>query len=198
MSFIEYQFPKEISFGSVGGMSFQTDIIETNSGIEARNSKWALPKARYNVAIGIRHQSDLETIRALHMVAKGRAFGFRYNDPLDHSVAKGFIGLGDGTLKEFQLVKRYCLTETLFFDRPIYCPIPNTIRLSVGGNEEKNWILLNKGKIQLRSPPEEGLEVHASFAFDVPVRFDCDYLPQRLDGFEVASIIDIPLVEISL
>lgn len=198
-NFIDYQFPKEISYGSVGGAAFLTDVIETNAGYEQRNIKRIQPKARYNVAIGIRHQKDLEDIRALHLIARGRGFGFRYHDPLDYQVNQGLIGKGDGKNKKFQLIKRYHLNNTYFYDRKIFCPVKESIKLYVDHVlQVQNWRLTEKGVVVFKETPSKGSVITASFDFDVPVRFDCDYLPQRLDNYEVASIVDILLVEILL
>lgn len=198
-NFIDYQFPKEISYGSVGGAAFSTDIIETSSGYEQRNIKRMRPRARYNVAIGIRHQKDLEDIRALHLIARGRGFGFRYQDPLDYKVNQGFIGTGDGKSKKFQLIKRYHINNTYFYDRHIVCPVKDSIQLYVDNVVQLNhWRLIEKGIITFNETPLKGAMISASFDFDVPVRFDCDYLPQRLDNYNIASIADISLVEILL
>ena len=196
-NFIDYQFPKEISYGSVGGAAFLTDIIETTSGHEQRNIKRIHPRARYNVEIGIRHQKDLEDIRALHLIARGRALGFRYQDPLDYQVNQGFIGNGDGKTKKFQLIKRYHINNTYFYDRHIICPVKGSIQLYVNNVLQlNNWRLTEKGIITFKEASLKGAVISACFDFDVPVRFDCDYLPQRLDNYNIASITDIPLVEI--
>jgi uncharacterized protein (TIGR02217 family) len=196
-NFIDYQFPKEISYGSVGGSAFLTDIIETSSGYEQRNIKRMRPRARYNVAIGIRHQKDLEDIRALHLITQGRVLGFRYQDPLDYQVNQGFIGNGDEKSKKFQLIKRYHINNLYFYDRQIVCPVKESIQVYMDNVlQSKNWSLGSKGIIIFKSPPYKGTIISASFEFDVPVRFDCDYLPQRLDNYNIASIVDIQLIEI--
>ncbi len=41
-----------------------------------------------------------------------------------------------------------------------------------------------------------GAAVTAGFAFDVPVRFDTDYLEVDLSHFEAGQIPNIPIVEI--
>ena len=44
--------------------------------------------------------------------------------------------------------------------------------------------------------PASGVEVTAGFLFDVPVRFDTDYLEVDLSAFAAGAIPKIPLVEI--
>jgi uncharacterized protein (TIGR02217 family) len=47
MSFVEVQFPSDISYGATGGPMFLTDVVATVSGHEQRNSKWSQARARY-------------------------------------------------------------------------------------------------------------------------------------------------------
>ena len=44
--------------------------------------------------------------------------------------------------------------------------------------------------------PALGASITAGFLFDVPVRFDTDYLEVDLSAFEAGNIPKIPLVEI--
>jgi uncharacterized protein (TIGR02217 family) len=46
--------------------------------------------------------------------------------------------------------------------------------------------------------PAEGEVVTAGFLFDVPVRFDTDYLEVDLSAFAAGAIPKIPLVEIRI
>ena len=46
--------------------------------------------------------------------------------------------------------------------------------------------------------PAGGASVRAGFLFDVPVRFDTDYLEVDLSAFAAGSVPRIPLVEIKV
>jgi uncharacterized protein (TIGR02217 family) len=46
--------------------------------------------------------------------------------------------------------------------------------------------------------PESGEAVTAGFLFDVPVRFDTDYLEVDLSAFAAGAIPKIPLLEIRI
>ena len=46
--------------------------------------------------------------------------------------------------------------------------------------------------------PADGAAVTAGYLFDVPVRFDTDYLEVDLSAFAAGSVPRIPLVEIKL
>ena len=63
----------------------------------------------------------------------------------------------------------------------------------------KRWLaeLLGAGGvIRFAAPPPAGAIVRAGFLFDVPVRFDTDYLEIDLAAFDAGDIPKIPLVEI--
>ena len=46
--------------------------------------------------------------------------------------------------------------------------------------------------------PASGAAVTAGFSFDVPVRFDTDYLEIDVSSFEAGDIPKIPIIEIIL
>ncbi len=46
--------------------------------------------------------------------------------------------------------------------------------------------------------PAVGAAVTAGFLFDVPVRFDTDYLEIDAEAFEAGAIPKIPIVEIAI
>jgi uncharacterized protein (TIGR02217 family) len=54
------------------------------------------------------------------------------------------------------------------------------------------------GNITFTSPIKDGANIFANFEFDVPVRFDMDYLPISIDGKNLYSCKEINLIEIKL
>ncbi|MDJ1305788.1 MAG: DUF2460 domain-containing protein [Candidatus Midichloria sp.] len=54
----------------------------------------------------------------------------------------------------------------------------------------------NKDIIEFLLPPDPEMEIFASFEFDVPVRFDNDYLPISIDDAHIYSCSNINLIEI--
>jgi uncharacterized protein (TIGR02217 family) len=197
-TFIEERFPTDISFGSMGGPEFCTDIISTHGGHEYRNIRWSKPRARYNVAYGIHTDEQLARVRDFHYVMRGRAIGFRFQDPLDHTAAQSKIGLGDGTKKHFQLVKHYQLNDSDNFTREIRKPVAGSVQIYFGEDIcDAAWHLdATKGEIIFGVAPVAGTKIMADFMFDVPVRFDSDHLPMRLEKHRAAQFMDIPLLEI--
>ena len=73
MSFVEVQFPSDISYGATGGPMFLTDVVATVSGHEQRNSKWSQARARYNVASGVKTETQWQALIAFFRARRGKA-----------------------------------------------------------------------------------------------------------------------------
>jgi len=141
---------------------------------------------------------------------RGRLYGFRWRDRLDHSSAAPghaiaptdqVIGTGDGVTETLQLGKIYGAFYAPY-RRPIVKPVPDSVRIAVAENELEEGVgfivdtatgVINflPGHI-----PASGAAITAGFLFDVPVRFDTDYLEMDLSAFAAGAIPKIPLVEI--
>jgi uncharacterized protein (TIGR02217 family) len=139
---------------------------------------------------------------------RGRLYGFRWRDRLDHSSAAGApsasdqaLGTGDGTAATFQLVKTYGSVYAPY-QRAIVKPVAGSVRVAVAGVEVEEGadfsvdtttglVTFPPGHI-----PGAGEAVSAGFLFDVPVRFDTDYLEVDLSAFAAGAIPKIPLIEI--
>lgn len=197
MAFVEVRFPADISYGSSGGPEYSTDIVITQSGYEQRNINWQHARARYNVAHGVRSQSQLDALIAFFRARKGRANGFRFKDWSDYSATAELIGTGDGTTTAFQLIKTYSsgVTEEV---RTITKPVEDSVSVYLDDVEQTSgWAVdTATGILSFVSVPGDGVELTADFEFDVPVRFDTDRLTATLDAYGAQSWNDIPLVEL--
>ena len=210
MDFHETRFPLEITFGSSGGPERRTDIVTLGSGHEERNSPWADSRRRYDAGYGVRSLDDLHAVIAFFEARHGRLHGFRWKDKVDHrSGVPGTLigpldetlGTGDGTTATFSLAKAYA-SGGATYTRPISKPVEGTVRVAVAGVEQTlatDFIVdHNTGVVTFLSghEPGPGQSVTAGFEFDVPVRFDTDFLDVNLTSFDAGDIPSIPLVEI--
>jgi len=112
MSFVESpRFPDRIGYLSVGGPTFRTAVVETNSGAEYRNARWAQSLRRYDLAHSGRTQAEIDELLAFFLaVGQGRAHMFRFRDWADYrvTVTDGRLELGAGTGEPtYQLAKAY-------------------------------------------------------------------------------------------
>jgi uncharacterized protein (TIGR02217 family) len=208
-AFHEVLFPLDIALGSAGGPERRTEIVTAGSGREERNARWAHSRRRYDAGYGVKTFEALSAVVAFFEERRGRLHGFRWRDRLDHSSALSgavspldqAIGTGDGTTATFQLSKTYGSIYAPYL-RPIAKPVTGSVRVAVAGVEAvedadftcdaaTGTISFLPGHI-----PAASAAITAGFLFDVPVRFDTDFLEVDLSAFAAGAIPKIPLIEI--
>ena len=211
-AFHEITFPLDIALGARGGPERRTEIVTAGSGREERNARWAHARRRWNAGYGVKSLDALSEVVAFFEERRGRLYGFRWRDRLDHSsVAPGveaspedqLIGLGDGTRTEFQLMKTYGSLHAPYA-RPIAKPVAGSVRVAVDGVEAEAGTDFDAdpatGLVTFApgQAPADSAPVTAGFQFDVPARFDSDFLEVDLAAFAAGEIPSIPIVEIRL
>lgn len=209
-AFDEVQFPTGISYGVTGGPRRRTEIATLASGAEERNVLWADSRREYNAGYGVRSHDDLHAVLAFFEARLGQGRAFRFRDWLDYkscpplqtlSPTDQVLGTGTGALATFQLVKAYA-SGAQFWTRTVKKPISGTVSVAVAGVEKSlgtqftvdsttGVVTFTGGNI-----PDAGQAVTAGFEFDVPVRFNTDYLALNLSQFEAGEIPDIPIIEV--
>src|SRR3954466_4717789 len=114
--FHEILFPLDIALKSAGGPERKTEIVALGSGREERNARWAHSRRRFDAGYGVKTFEALSTVVAFFEERRGRLYGFRWRDRLDHSSAAPgaavtaldqAIGTGDGAAANFALIKTY-------------------------------------------------------------------------------------------
>jgi uncharacterized protein (TIGR02217 family) len=211
-AFHEILFPLDIALKSAGGPERRTEIVAVGSGREERNARWAHSRRRYDAGYGVKTLDALSAVVAFFEERRGRLHGFRWRDRLDHSSAPPggavaptdqVIGTGDGAAATFQLTKTYGGAYAPY-QRPILKPVAGSVRVAVAGAEAAEGsaftVDATTGVVTFLPGhiPPIGAAVTAGFRFDVPVRFDTDYLEVDLAAFEAGAIPKVPLVEIKV
>ena len=210
MNFHEVRFPSAISFGSTGAVERRTEVVALVSGHEHRNTPWEQSRRRYDAGLGVRSLDDLEAVLAFFEARRGRLYGFRWKDWLDHKSSSPsappaptdqLLGTGDSATTDFALVKVYA-PGTNEFRRPITKPVAGTVRVAVDGVELTEGpdftVDATTGVVSLSTPPPAGASITAGFEFDVPVRFDTDAIHVNVAAFEAGEIPSIPIVEVRI
>lgn len=210
MPFHEVLFPLDVALRGRGGPQRMTEIVTLGSGREERNARWADSRHRYDAGYGVKTLDALHEVIGFFEERRGRLYGFRFRDRTDAKScapsqqpgpADQPLGTGDGSRRDFQLVKRYGATFAPY-ERIIAKPVEGSVRVAVAGVEKTRavdftldattgLVAFLAGKV-----PPLGAAVTAGFAFDVPVRFDTDELMIDLEAFAAGAIPAIPLVEI--
>ena len=203
--FHEITFPLQVGFGASGGPERRTDITALSSGFEERNARWANSRRNYDAGLGVRSFKDLQQVLTFFEERRGRLYGFRFRDPLDHascpfsqspSATDQLLGTGNGEKTEFALIKTYGEAYAPY-ERSITKPVPGTVLVAVDGQVTTAFSLDEAtGLVTFETAPPQGEAITAGFLFDVPVRFDVDRLEFSISAFEAGDIPSIPLVEI--
>lgn len=207
--FHEVRFPLDVALRGSGGPSRLTEIVTLASGREHRNSRWADSRRRYDAGFGIRTLDALHAVLGFFEERRGRLYGFRYRDRVDHRSGPPSavpmptdqpLGLGTGTNAIFTLAKTYG-SGPAPYRRIIRKPVAGSVRIAVNGIElpaQKFSCDATTGLVTFvpDAVPAAGATVTAGYAFDVPVRFDTDDLVVDLAAFTAGEIPKVPLIEI--
>lgn len=190
-NFSETQLPSDISYGATGGPMFLTDVVATVSGHEQRNSKWSQARARYNVASGVKNETQWQALIAFFRARRGKAVGFRFKDWSDFkAVNQPLLSLGGN---QYQLVKQY-VSGAVVSERIITKPVAGTVKLYRNSLLQASGWNIDTATGIITTSLTGTLTV--DFDFDVPVRFDTDELALSLDSFNAGSWNNIPLIEV--
>ena len=196
--FIEKTFPTDISYNSSGGPEYSTEVLTTTNGAEHRQSKWQAPKMRFNVSTGIKNTRQMLQILEFFRICKGRQIAFRYKDWSDFKCSDEEVEIID--TKTLQLVKNYKLDTEIIEQRIILKPVQNTVKIYISGQQltqDKFSVDYSTGIVTLQNALENlNTKVTADFEFDIPARFDTDYLPVTMESHGFFSLPEIPIIEI--
>lgn len=217
MGFHEIEFPRDISYGSSGGVAHSTAVVELASGHEQRIVRSNTPRNVFDVSYALKDWATLRTVLDFNRARQGRAHGFRYWDPSDYSTnplqtpwnddtvdatdEDVVIGTGGGGVTDFQLAKVYTSGPTTR-TRAITRPISGTVVVSLDSgsgpvSQPSGWSVdITTGIITFTTAPTNGVVVRAGCKFNVPVRFEDDELSISLDDFDNGSCPPIRLIEI--
>lgn len=196
------RFPEDISFGSRGGPEFSTAVLKLASGYEQRNQNWITALHKYNVAYGIKDREQMDTLREFFFARAAKARGFRYKDWADYiSGATALTVLGDGLNTTFQLEKLY-VSGAVTYVRDLIKPVSGTLTgVTVNAVPQTEGVDFtvdyNTGIVTFTSAPlASEVVAYTSLEFDVPVRFDTDFLDPEFEFWETLSVQSIPLIEV--
>jgi uncharacterized protein (TIGR02217 family) len=207
-TFVEIQFPNDISQGATGGPGFSTSITTLSSGFEHRNINWSLARAEYDVAKALQTQVQVETLLDFFNARFGKAIGFRFKDWIDYRLPRWQYTPGDlfalpllfttnGSTASFQLTKVYA-SGLATYARPIVKPVVGTLALLNNGAPTFDYTVdTTTGIVTLggTTAATTGRLITGSCEFDVPCRFDTDQLKLGITTTEIYSWASIPIVE---
>ena len=178
MTFIEKRLLDKVSFGSQSGFEFRTDIKQMRNGMESRLSEWAEPLQPMNVIFRRLNEADRQQFEDAFIVCKGRAFGFRFRNPLNYKAQLQPVGIGTGVEQVAQLrrTSRFLQTATYAIKKPV----AESIVITANGTPIAALVDSTTGVVTFVAPL--GSVVMWSGEYDTPVRFDSDKLIWTYDS----------------
>ncbi|BDV33916.1 DUF2460 domain-containing protein [Methylocystis iwaonis] len=206
-AFHEVRFPCGLTLGARGGPERRTQIVDLRSGREERNQLWAGSRRKWNAGYGLNTVDKLAQVVAFFEERAGRFYGFRWQDRFDMTSGPSpkiavtptdqTIGVGDGATKSFQLIKTYGAAYNPFA-RKILKPVAGTAVVALNGvAQASGWSVdATTGIVTFAAAPAAGAIVSAGYQFDVPVRFDLDYLEMEESAILAGIVPNIPVVEL--
>jgi len=206
MAFPTYRLPPDVEEGAQGGPEFATVIQESVSGQEQRIKVWAKCRAKYDIGYSVLHSDDpvgsYRAVLSLFYAHNGRFRPFRFKDWGDFEADETSFGVGTGSATAFQLSKTYDPSLILLntpgsftYTREIYL-LSTTPTIKVNGVVTTALTISATGLVTFTSPPANGHALTWSGEFDIPVRFDLDYLPVVMNVNSIAQIGSISLREV--
>ena len=200
------RLPVNVERGASGGPLFDTIVQRTDGGRIETIVNWTYPLYQWDVGYGIQTPTDFNAVRDVFIGARGQAYGFRFKDWADYSLAQQSIGTGDSTTgsdgtSEYQIYKRYS-TVARNLDRNLTRPVASTVQVWVNSvlqtvtthytvDDTTGIITFTSG-----NHPLTGQDVEVACEFDVPVHFVTDKFSISLEWAEAGTIPSMMIEEV--
>jgi len=172
--------------------SLSADTVQNTSEFNFRRS-WS---------IGTRNISyeKISKLAAFYSARKGTLQRFRYKDWSDFYALQdgvdqqGYLGVGNGAINQFQLIKRYLDVEVT--ERTITKPIANTVAVYFNGSvQSSGWSVdATTGLVTFAVAPANGVVITADFEFDVRAKFTSENFTTKFLAYKnkAESIHNLP------
>jgi uncharacterized protein (TIGR02217 family) len=163
---------------AAGGPSF-LQARTANEVLKAQERKLRLSRLKGELID--RARATAQVFTPFFRARRGRAYGFRFKDWTDYQAFAQGLGVGGGTTKTFQLVKRYA-SGGVIDTKAIAKPVAGTVKVYRDGVEATAvWSVdTTTGLATFATAPAAGVQVTAEV--DVPVRFDRASFTAAIDG----------------
>lgn len=211
MAFHNVRLPEDLSYGFVGGPKFSTTVAGSEAGYEQRIGHWTNARREWTVGAESWDRPRLEQLLAFFIARQGKLHSFRFKDwqdyfvGMEHVPGTGLvvdtdnlqvIGDGDGVEDTFQLVKTYTSGPTTV-TRTITRPVAG-VKIYKDGVEQTSGVTVNysTGAVVFTSPPANGTEIAWAGQFDVPARFDMDFMELDLTVLAKGKWQGIRIIEV--
>jgi uncharacterized protein (TIGR02217 family) len=189
--------PDFLSQYIVGGPRFDTSIIQSISGREARYSNLQYASQKYLIKDCSLSAFELEEFNCFFRNCKGAAFSFCLKDYSDYQVRQQVLQSPVPGQLSFELFKYYKFDEKIYLRR-ILKPIEGSVKVLLDNQEIQIEIDYNYGLINIQEALHEGQILLVDFDFYVPVRFANDHFNYCIAKDGSLHLEDVQLTEVML
>jgi uncharacterized protein (TIGR02217 family) len=193
--------PENMALGFKGGPVFSTDKLTMVSGQERRLQNRSVAVHTYqwsykNTSIAIEAQ-----LKAFWFDRRGDFKSWLLKDWSDFSGTLEPIGLGTGSLADFQLIKTYTAGVNPY-QRTIRHLKAGTLAVYVDGvlkTLTTHYTVNSTGLVHFVAAPANGTVITATYEYYVPVRFEGDSYVSIVDynpGMDIISVEDLRAIEV--
>lgn len=178
-------------FPSLSGLTFNiertiewnTQVQEAISGKETRIAYWSAARYTWTLAFEFLRSStsfnEFQNLFGFMSARQGRFDSFLYTDPEDFSSTGNQLGVGDSTVRAFQLLRRFGGSSAIA--EPVLAPNAVTLVTVAGSSisstqfSVSQWGSTVPGVITFSTfAPSGGQAVTADMSYYFPCRFDDD------------------------
>ena len=205
MSFHDVRMNVLVSWGAVGGPSFDTSIVKFRNGREVRLQHLENALGEWDVAHGVRTKEEMAELVAFFRERRGRAYGFRFRDWTDYTlIGEPMSPVGDGVTTLFSAYKIYGTglnNELRRIHKLDSSPQDVATAFYLDGVPDPigNWSIdYNNGQAtRTAGAPGAAVIVTMDGEFDVPSRFDMDQMKVNLVDYNAQTWGQISIQQIT-
>lgn len=194
--FVEERLLDSVSYGTVYGESFSTDIKVMRNKSESRNMEWSESRGQYTLVFNALLEEDRSKVMRVFRACRGMGIGFRLKNWVEYQAFDEELGIMEDTTQTFQLKKTSVAGQYKTIKR-IRKPVEGTVKVFVNGLQTAAIVDYTTGIIEVSAMV--GSKITWSGEYDIPVRFDNDDIQWSVDSKTGQRFImgtDVDLVEI--
>ena len=194
--FIEERLLDSVSYGTVYGESFKTEVKVMRNKSESRNIQWSESQGIYTLVFDALLEEDRAKVMKVFRTCRGMGIGFRLKNLVDYRAKNDTLGVMTDNTQSFQL-KITSSSGVYTTEKTIRKPVVGSVKVFADGVEVAALIDYTKGIITVNAAI--GSTISWSGEYDIPVRFDNDDIHWSVaaktgDRFVMGT--DVDLVEI--
>lgn len=187
MAFIDDRLLECVAYGFSFGPEFSTTIESLRNGAESRNANWATFRWRGTAGYQNISPDAYGAVLGAFLAARGMASTFRFKNWLEDAVVGQSLGNAPSGTTAVQLVRDYDAFGGASFQRTITKPVAGTVTVYQSGTPKAGTIDTSTGLFTPATAWTAGQPLTADFEYDLPVRFDADYMPFSYDNFRAIN-----------